>query len=164
MSNFDRDLQLQLLELAVNDYPYEIDEKNVPPELMLVDDKKLLQNIAYLAEEGLITGGMVDAFSASPAVELIRATKDAVNLLSEEGSISASLKVVTVKLHDDSLAVIREFIQQNVEDPEERRSFLQQIKELPAAATKHIVLELLSKGLNQIPNAAQWLQTALHHS
>ncbi|PEH53429.1 hypothetical protein [Yersinia kristensenii] len=165
MSNFDRELQLQLLELAVNHYPDSIDKRYIPENLLETDERKLLQNIAYLNEEGLISGGVMQLLAGKiPVIELITATKDAVNLLSEEGSISASLKVVTVKLHDDSLAVIRDFINQNVTDPEERKGYLQRIKELPADATKHIVLELLGKGLNQLPNAALWLQTALHSS
>ncbi|HDL7461699.1 TPA: hypothetical protein PXN49_002298 [Yersinia enterocolitica] len=165
MSNFDRKLQLQLLELAVNHYPDSIDKRYIPENLLETDERKLLQNIAYLNEEGLISGGVMHLLAGkTPVIELITATKDAVNLLSEDGSISASLKVVTVKLHDDSLAVIRDFINQNVTDPEERKGYLQRIKELPADATKHIVLELLGKGLNQLPNAALWLQTALHSS
>ncbi|MBW5815862.1 hypothetical protein H0I64_06160 [Yersinia kristensenii] len=165
MSNFDRELQLQLLELAVNHYPDSIDKRYIPENLLETDERKLLQNIAYLNEEGLISGGVMQLLAGKiPVIEFITATKDAVNLLSEEGSISASLKVVTVKLHDDSLAVIRDFINQNVTDPEERKGYLQRIKELPADATKHIVLELLGKGLNQLPNAALWLQTALHSS
>ena len=165
MSNFDRNLQFQLLELAVNSYPDTIEYEDIPDALTSMDSKKLIKNIAYLNEEGLISGGVkryVDGIE--PAIELITATKDAINLLSEDGSISESLKVVTVKLHDDSLSVIRDFIKQNVSDPEERKSYLQQIKELPADATKHIVLELVGKGLAQVPNAVQWLQTVLHHS
>ncbi|HHR5880857.1 MULTISPECIES: hypothetical protein [Providencia] len=163
MSNFDRDLQFKILELAVNDYPDQIEPENIPKELYDIDNKKLCANIAYLEEEGLITGG-IERYMEGPdaAIDLIKATKHAINLLSEDGSISASLKIVTVKLHDDTLAVLRDFINQNVTDPEEKKGYLQRLKELPADATKHIVLEILGKGLNQIPNAVQWLQTVLH--
>lgn len=165
MSNFDRALQFRLLELAVDAYPDPIRRQEIPNEILNIDEKKLLQNIAYLRDENMISDGVIGGLNgSSPAIDLIRATKNAINLLTEEGSISASLKVVTVKLHDDSLAVIRDFINQNVADPEERKGYLQRIKELPADATKHIVLELLGKGLNQIPNVALWLQTALHSS
>lgn len=163
MSNFDRDLQFQILELAVNDYPSQIEDENIPQDLYEIDNKKLCANIAYLEEEGLIIGGVessLDGYEA--AINLIQATRHAINLLSEEGSISASLKIVTVKLHDETLATLRDFINQNVSDPEERKGYLQRLKGLPADATKHIVLEMLGKGLNQIPNAVQWLQTALH--
>ncbi|HBZ7487141.1 TPA: hypothetical protein MM143_005833, partial [Klebsiella pneumoniae] len=131
-------------------------------ELSSLDDRTLLQNIAYLRDEGLILGGIEESFDGiEPALDLISATNDAVNLLSDEGSISASLKIVTVKLHDETLSALREFIAQNVPDPEERKGYLQRLKELPADATKHIVLQLLGKGLNQIPDAIQWLQTVL---
>ncbi|MFP9429843.1 hypothetical protein ACJ9N4_06100 [Enterobacter sp. LM3] len=162
MATFDRKLQLQILELAIDFYPEQIG--HIPVELSSLDEKTLLQNIAYLQQEGLITGGIEDSFDGmEPAIDLISATNAAVNLLSEEGSISSSLKVVTVKLHDETLSTIREFINQNVSDPEEKKAYLKRLKELPADATKHIVLELLGKGLGQIPNAVQWLQTTLHH-
>lgn len=160
MAAFDRNLQLKILELAVEEYPEQIN--SIPLELSSLDDKTLLQNIAYLRDEGLILGGIEESFDGiEPALDLISATNDAVNLLSDEGSISASLKIVTVKLHDETLSALREFIAQNVPDPEERKGYLQRLKELPAGATKHIVLQLLGKGLNQIPDAIQWLQTVL---
>ncbi|HCT4931505.1 hypothetical protein ABTW46_09385 [Morganella morganii] len=160
MATFDRNLQLKILELAVEEYPEQIN--SIPLELSSLDDKILLQNIAYLRDEGLILGGIEESFDGiEPALDLISATNDAVNLLSDEGSISASLKIVTVKLHDETLSALREFIAQNVPDPEERKGYLQRLKELPADATKHIVLQLLGKGLNQIPDAIQWLQTVL---
>lgn len=160
MASFDRKLQLQILELALDFYPEQIN--HIPRELSLLDEKTLLQNITYLQQEGLIVGGIEESFDGmEPAIDLITATNDAVNLLSEEGSISASLKVVTVKLHDETLAALRDFINQNISDPEEKKAYLQRLKELPADATKHIVLELLNQGLGQIPNAVHWLQTAL---
>ena len=160
MAAFDRNLQLKILELAVEEYPEQIN--SIPLELSSLDDKTLLQNIAYLRDVGLILGGIEESFDGiEPALDLISATNDAVNLLSDEGSISASLKIVTVKLHDETLSALREFIAQNVPDPEERKGYLQRLKELPADATKHIVLQLLGKGLNQIPDAIQWLQTVL---
>lgn len=160
MATFDRNLQLKILELAVEEYPEQIN--SIPLELSSLDNKTLLQNIAYLRDEGLILGGIEESCDGiEPALDLISATNDAVNLLSDEGSISASLKIVTVKLHDETLSALREFIAQNVPDPEERKGYLQRLKELPADATKHIVLQLLGKGLNQIPDAIQWLQTVL---
>ncbi|HHD7239265.1 TPA: hypothetical protein ACNOIA_001472 [Enterobacter cloacae] len=162
MATFNRNLQLQILQLALESYPDPIEY--IPRELAALDKKTLLQNIAYLREEGMIKGGIEEYLSGKePALDTISVTKDAINLLSEEGSISSSLKVVTVKLHDESLTALRDFINRNVSDPEEKKVYLQRLKELPADATKHIVLELVGKGLGQIPNAVQWLQTTLHH-
>ncbi|KLQ37002.1 hypothetical protein ABR32_15880 [Enterobacter cloacae subsp. dissolvens] len=161
MATFNRNLQLQILQLALESYPDPIEY--IPRELAALDKKTLLQNIAYLREEGMIKGGIEEYLSGKePALDTISVTKDAINLLSEEGSISSSLKVVTVKLHDESLTALRDFINRNVSDPEEKKVYLQRLKELPADATKHIVLELVGKGLVQIPNAVQWLQTTLH--
>uniref|UniRef100_UPI00301C533A hypothetical protein n=1 Tax=Morganella morganii TaxID=582 RepID=UPI00301C533A len=162
MADFSRALQLKILECAVDSYPNPIDVNKLPPEVINTDTETLIKNIAYLNDEKLLSGGTVSAVGGTFITwPVARATKDAVNLLSEDGSISASLKVVTVKFHDDTLAALREFITQNVSDPEERKGYLQRLKELPADATKHIVLELLGKGLSHVPDAIQWLQTVL---
>ncbi|RJK63713.1 hypothetical protein CMV60_19950 [Serratia marcescens] len=163
MSRLDRGLQYQILELAAEDYPNHITK--IPAHLSSVDDKTLLQNIAYLNEEGLIRGGIDEVMAGhKPDLKLAQATKDAMNLLSEDGSISASLKVINVKLHDETLSALSAYINQNVSDPEERKVCLQRLKELPADATKHIVLKLLDQGLAQMPNAIHWLQTMLHQA
>ncbi|MBI6486118.1 hypothetical protein ETG59_07370 [Proteus mirabilis] len=162
MLGFNRVLQLRILEVAVQDYPNTIQPENIPTDLSDIDNDILLKNIAYLSEEEMITGGVIDVMAgAFPELTLVKATRHAVNLLTEEGSISTSLKVITVRLHDETLNEIRDFITLNVPDPEERKGYLQRLKELPADATKHIVLQLLGKGLNQIPDAVQWLQTVL---
>lgn len=162
MSGFNRALQLRILEVAVQDYPNTIQPENIPSDLSDIDNDILLKNIAYLSEEEMITGGVIDVMAgAFPELTLVKATRHAVNLLTEEGSISTSLKVITIRLHDETLNEIRDFITLNVPDPEERKGYLQRLKELPADATKHIVLQLLGKGLNQIPDAVQWLQTVL---
>ncbi|MBG3079056.1 hypothetical protein I4632_02270 [Proteus mirabilis] len=162
MLGFSRALQLRILEAAVQDYPNTIQPENIPSDLSDIDNDILLKNIAYLSEEEMITGGVIDVMAgAFPELTLVKATRHAVNLLTEEGSISTSLKVITIRLHDETLNEIRDFITLNVPDPEERKGYLQRLKELPADATKHIVLQLLGKGLNQIPDAVQWLQTVL---
>ncbi|MEM8383689.1 hypothetical protein Q4R86_09845 [Morganella morganii] len=56
MAAFDRNLQLKILELAVEEYPEQIN--SIPLELSSLDNKTLLQNIVYLRDEGLILGGI----------------------------------------------------------------------------------------------------------
>ncbi|HBV9099316.1 hypothetical protein Q4R79_18800 [Morganella morganii] len=162
MAEFNRALQLDLVKCAVDSYPAPIDTTNLPSTINNADTETLAKNIMYLNEEDLLIGGAEYVIGGiHVSLNNARATKNAINLLSEDGSISASLKVVTVKFHDDTIAALREFITLNVPDPEERKGYLQRLKELPADATKHIVLQLLGKGLNQIPDAIQWLQTVL---
>lgn len=162
MADFNRELQLDILKCLVDSYPDPFNSNYGSSLIVNSSNEDLIKNISYLNEEELITGG-IDYALSGPILTLgtARATKNAINLLSEDGSISASLKVVTVKFHDDTLAALREFITRNVPDPEERKGYLQRLKELPADATKHIVLELLGKGLSHVPDAIQWLQTVL---
>lgn len=162
MLTINKNFQLQILEIAANVYPKPIPPDIVPPEILNASRHKLLQNVAFLVDEGLITGGIVDLLSG-PEVHIgtIRATNVGVKLITEEGNISASLKVITIKFHDESIAALSSFVRCNVPDPDKQATFLQQIKALPAEGIKHISLELLSKGLSQIPDAIQWLETML---
>lgn len=161
MSYLDRNFQLRILELACETYPGQLGYE--PEELLSVDRKKLIQNIAYLSEEEMIKCCLSIPFSGEPdlSIRSITATKDAHNLLTEEGSISAQLKVVTVRLHNESLSMLRTFVESHVSDQEEKNTYLQRIKELPADATRHLLLELLGMGLHRLPDAVQWLQTKL---
>lgn len=162
MLTINKNFQLQILEIAANVYPKPIPLDIVPPEILNASRHKLLQNVAFLVDEGLITGGIVDVLSG-PEIHIgtIRATNEGVKLITEEGNISASLKVITIKFHDESIAALSSFVRCNVPDPDKQATFLQQIKALPAEGIKHISLELLSKGLSQIPDAIQWLETML---
>jgi hypothetical protein len=128
--------------------------------------EKMKANIWYLMEHGLIAidnnvNINRDIFSL---LSNSRATKDGVDFMLQDGGLGAILNITTIKLHDDTLRLLSDFVNQNVEDSEDKRRFLQQIRELPYEATKHIALELVGKGLAQMPNAIHWLQTMLPHS
>lgn len=162
MSFMDRNFQLRILEIACETYPCPLGYE--PEELLSVDRKKLIQNIAYLCEEEMIkcflsiplSGGEPDL-----KIESITATKEAHNLLTEDGSISEQLKVVTVRLHNESLSILRTFVENHVSDQEEKNTYLRRLKELPADATRHLLLELLGMGLHRMPDAVQWLKNML---
>lgn len=162
MSYLDRNFQLRILEIACETYPMQLGYE--PEELLSVDRRKLIQNIAYLREEGIIKCFLSIPLSGSEPdlnIKSITATKKAHNLLTEEGSISEQLKVVTVRLHNESLLMLRTFVENHVSDQEEKNTYLQRLKELPADATRHLLLELLGMGLHRMPDAVQWLKNSL---
>lgn len=152
----DRSLQLQIISLAASAYPSTIPEREIAKHIADVNPDKLVANIAYLKELELITGGNIQVLAGiMPARKTVKATYKGVDFLLEDGGLSAVLNVVTIKIHDDSIAKITEFISLSSASPEDKKKLIAQLKSLPADATKHIVLKLLDQGLTQMPNVIQ---------
>ena len=68
----------------------------------------------------------------------------------------------TVRLHDDTVkALIAERIKSSDLPPEEKKRWLDSLRELPGETTKHLVLKLVDLGLDQAPAAiaaiGKWL-------
>lgn len=76
--------------------------------------------------------------------------------------MGAILGVVTIRLHDDT---IKELIQAKIlrsDLPEtEKKRYLDQLRELPAETTKHLVLKLVDLGLEKGPEAIATIGTYL---
>lgn len=161
----DRELQNSVLTVLSENYPNFTDRAlwHQLQELAGNDDDTLVANLLYLESHGLVTSGIKSGMTDyAISINELKITHRGLDFLLNDGGLSAILNVVTVKFHDDTIKQIADFIDQNVENPEDKQKFLNQLKQLPADATKHIVLQLVSKGLGQIPNAVQWLQTVLH--
>ncbi|MDE9519964.1 hypothetical protein KKJ17_20255, partial [Xenorhabdus bovienii] len=164
MSKFDRDMQKLILEKAIKAYP-DTTKSNQFHEFMLArfepdEEKKVRANIAYLVEHGVITLDPYPSHRSYSSYELfssIKATKKGIDFMLDDGGLSAILNVTTIKFHNDAVQQIANFIELTVQDPEDKKRFLTQLKQLPYETTKHVALELVNKGLTQIPNVAQWL-------
>jgi hypothetical protein len=171
LNKFDRELQLAILKVSTAKYPCttepsDFNKTEVARSSSDVD--KLLANVLYLEEHGLIKiehhiRGSISAMKENLRIlSSISATKDGIDFMLQDGGLSAILKVTTIKLHDDTLSLLTEFINKHVESQEDKQKFFSRIRELPYESTKHIALQLVSKGLDQMPNAVQWLKTMIH--
>ncbi|NBM90034.1 hypothetical protein GWI78_08880 [Proteus sp. G2658] len=165
---FDRELQNFILTKAISRYPYSTEftdfEDVMLSRFSRSEEAKVIANIAYLIEHGLIKldlGISVTSRSFSELLSSIIATKDGIDLMENDGGLSAILNVTTIKFHHDALQEIANLIDRAVQDPEDKKKFLSQLKQLPYETTKHVSLELVSKGLAQIPDVMQWLKTFL---
>lgn len=153
---FSRARQLELLEAAKAVYPgsthfRDLQERN--------RHQPLAADASYLVGHGLLE------WIAGPAVSShtgYRITSKGIDFLEDDGGLSAILGVVTVKLHADT---VRELLIQRLdESPGEttvKGKVREQLKALPAEAIQSIAQRLISEGLNRLPDAVQWLQTAL---
>lgn len=165
---FDRELQNFILTKAIERYPYSAkftDFEDVMLSRFCRSDKeKAIANIAYLIEHRLIKldlNAAITSLSFSDILNSIVATKDGIDLMENDGGLSAILNVTTIKFHHDAIQEIADLIDRTIQDPEDKKKFLFQLKQLPYETTKHVSLQLVSKGLNQIPDVVQWLKTFL---
>ncbi|KLU13888.1 MULTISPECIES: hypothetical protein [Xenorhabdus] len=166
MSKFDRELQKLILEKAIDAHPDATDAKQFHELLMTRfdsdEEKKVRANIIYLVEHKIITidynqHSNYNNLSSYQLINSIRATEKGIDFMLDDGGLSAILNVTTIKFHHDAIQQIADLIELTVQDPEDKQRFLTQLKQLPYETIKHVSLELVNKGLAQIPNVAQWL-------
>lgn len=117
--------------------------------------EKIEANLWYLIEHGLIANReRKDPYGIAPNGFAI--THRGLDFLADDGGLSAVLGVVTVRLHDDTIKalVATKIHESNLPEPEKKR-YLDQLRELPAETTKHLVLKLVDLGLEQGPKAIE---------
>lgn len=159
----DRELQLQLLRAAVDAYPGDCipDTDHLSDE----DEVNLAGQIFYLREHGLIETRIQISLDGMIMFAPITATKDGIDFMADDGGLSAVLRVVTVKLHDDT---IRDLLIKRVEgsdaEPTVKGELVKQIRALPAEGLRTLTTKVLEAGLHRLPNAIQLLHTWLHHA
>lgn len=154
----DREFQRRLLQEAANVYPAPYSLREMEQE----DRRRTLVNASYLEEHGLITffkgsqGGDVK-FGATAKIQA-----KGIDFLAGDGGLSSILGVVTVRLHEDTLkALVERKIEESSLPQAEKLRFIDQLRQLPAEATKHLVLRLMDAGLDNWQKALPLLQSAL---
>ncbi len=158
----DRELQHRMLQDLCSRYPNLWEE---PPKSWDADEDKVMANLKYLADHGLITLHADRSISGAWLMSGAEATHKGVDFMAGDGGLSAILGVVTVRLHDDTIKSLIEARIHAADLPEpEKKRYLDQLRELPAETTKHLVLKLVDLGLEQGPTAigliGKWLGLA----
>ncbi|MGC5885711.1 hypothetical protein [Ralstonia pseudosolanacearum] len=159
----DRAYQRSLLEQLAESYPKAHDFGAHFEALDEAERAKFRANIAYLEEHGLVdrrnteVGGVM--FVGGP-----RITHIGMDFLADDGGLSAILGTVTVKLHADT---IRELVIAKVESaplpPEQKSKVKQHLQAMSSEALKALTKSLVEKGLQNVPDVAQWLQALPLH-
>ena len=159
----DRALQKKILERLKAIYPAKLDSQNLSKELHS-NPKKLSANAIYLAEHDLVdlkfrlsSDGQQKVLPFKMSI-----TAAGIDFLEEDGGLGAILKVMTVKLHADT---IRDLILAQIEAAEVETSVKEQlktsVKNLPAKGLEAVLTRLAQEGLTRLPNAMQLLQSAI---
>lgn len=154
----DRALQKELLTKMSSTYPneYPLDQEYTArtPEY-----QQVVANLYYLFQHGLIEKRSLRYGYSSFAIELPTITHKGMDFLADDGGLSAILGVVTVKFHEDSIKQILEHrIIESDLPPEDKKSMLGVLRELPAESIKHLTLKLLDKGFDNSSSAIHIIQ------
>lgn len=153
----DRALQLEILEMLATKYP---DVAEV--QTLCTQRPGAIQAIAYLAEHRLVEATPTKAMSQPTTFIVAKITAAGLDFLADDGGITAILGVVTIKLHHETLLALLEQKIRESDAPEAERSRLSSaLRALAPKAMETLAKELVTRGLNSVPSAAQWLQTQL---
>jgi hypothetical protein len=151
----NRGLQRQILQELADCYPsaYGHPIQTLAPT---DDEDEIVACIHYLAEHGLLHHNLQEE-DAGVWVDLIgmtRITARGLDFLADDGGLSAVLGVVTIRLHSDTIKdLVEAKIAQSDLAPADKKRWIDQLRSLPADATKHLVQKLVEKGLENGPAA-----------
>jgi len=153
----DRNIQREMLMSAREDYPdaYPAEALQIPREVLNV-------NLFYLAEHGLVNARWFSALGDPRQAHSFTITAKGLDFIEDDGGLSAILGVVTIKLHEDSLkALLTNAVNESCEPDTVKARLIDQIKSLPADATKQVVLDAAKAGLAAAPSIAAMLGKSL---
>ncbi|CAK7025647.1 hypothetical protein [Saezia sanguinis] len=159
---FNRERQLEILSTLVSFFP---DPVPNPQKIFSdIDDVTITRELSYLEGHGLVKTHFrqinLPKLSHLKQIVGVTITSKGIDFLKDDGGLGAILNVVTVKFHDDVIKLLSEKISNSPEIPQQdKKKFLDQLRSLPSDAIKHLVMKLLDKGLENIPQLLQLLQS-----
>jgi hypothetical protein len=117
------------------------------------DEEKLVAHMLYLEEHGLIKSGITRGTNGHNMINsgIMRLTARGRDYISADGGLSAALNTVTVKLHEESLARIAEFVARRAPDQTVSAKMLDRLRELPAAAIERFSGKIMDVAMEKCP-------------
>lgn len=154
----DRNIQHDLLRAMQDTYPTPTSAETLQP---LAPGNALRVNLSYLEEHGLLDIKGYSTFDGDH-IASARINARGLGFLADDGGLGAILGVITVKLHQDTVRdLLIERVQAANTDSSVKRKLIDQLRSLPASELGRLTSRAVDAGLRQLPDAAQWLQTAL---
>ena len=148
----DRELQLDVLRTLREAYP--ADAEKLPH----AEDPNIMGNLWYLYEHELIEGVAVEG--AVPTFVPHRITARGLDLLEDDGGLSAILGVVTVRFTPDHLRSLMAARIESSELPAEEKSRLADtMRSLSAQTLRDLTTRLVNEAMSRWPDAFRILQT-----
>lgn len=147
----DRALQLRILQDYVNAQPWGSTTRLAEFD---VDEEKVLANLLYLKEHGLIDPELKIAIDRQYYYGGGKITHKGNDFMLDDGGLSAIFGVVTIRLHDDTIrALIEMRVMESDLAPPDKQKLIAQLRSLPVETIKHVVLKLVDLGLEKGPQA-----------
>ena len=163
---YDRDLQRKLLLALYEARPHPIAYETLAEiEREFGNDDYFTDNLLYLREHGLVdfhmeisSNGVKNSFQW--ASDTLRLTCRGVDFVRDDGGLGAILNVKVIRLQADTIAALEAII--TAAAPQDRKNgLISKLRELPADAIKHLILQLLTQGVQNLPVALQLIEKAL---
>lgn len=164
MDKFDRSLQKQLLQVLYDTHPEPLHRHDYHKiEGVFTHENLLTANLVYLYEHGLVTNcikrGMHDYVIN---LGLLYITNKGIDFIRNDGGLGAILNIQTVKFHDSTIIALEDIIRvANLPEPQ-KKALSAKLRELGEDATKRLTLELLTKGVLNLPTALPIIEKFLH--
>lgn len=165
---YDRALQLEILNALIDCAPGTLNNTQLR-ELQEKFDSydHFVACMLYLEMHGLVSTPFIKSHPMGSGIEYIfnsdtcAITEKGIDFLLDDGGLGAILKVQTVRLHNDTIIALEDIIREANMPEEQKKGLISKLRELPADAIKHLTLQLLSQGVQNLPRALQLIQTAL---
>lgn len=162
----DRKLQLELLKKMSASYPDYYDFDN---DYSYDSDEyaQAVTNLYYLMQHNLVETRSIMSSSSMDGLKRLQfgaatINQNGLDFLADDGGLSAILNVVTVKFEADTLkAILENRINQSDLAPDDKKSMIDALRELPAESIKHLTMKLLDEGLENLPSAILLIGTYL---
>ncbi|EXC06112.1 hypothetical protein J506_2866 [Acinetobacter baumannii 625974] len=165
----DRQLQLELMSKMAEVYPSSYDFSDQIKNSNEDQLKRSYANLYYLQSHELLEPKSIHlrfelggSGSRLFTLGLPRLTEKGADFMANDGGLSAILGVVTVKFEADTLkAILENRINQSDLAPDDKKSMIDALRELPAESIKHLTMKLLDEGLENLPSAILLIGTYL---
>ncbi len=165
---YDRGLQLEILNALVECAPRSLSEQKEQELLQNFDDyDHFVACMLYLEMHGLVGSPFIKSQEIGTGIRYhfnqheCFITEKGIDFLLDDGGLSAILKVQTVRLHNDTIVALEDIIRVANMPEDQKKGLISKLRELPADSIKHLTLQLLSQGVQNLPRALQLIQTAL---
>lgn len=153
----NRKVELEILQKLFSQYPAQTNVQQWKNDFPQFD-----KEIHYLHEHELIECMFSKELGAKyPPPLFAKINKNGIDFLADDGGLSAILGAVTIKLHDSTIKSLIEakIVASSELSQPEKQKYLAQLRSLPADATKHVVLKLAEKGLENFPTVLTWISS-----
>ncbi|HBX8329838.1 TPA: hypothetical protein MIH90_04300 [Klebsiella pneumoniae] len=111
---------------------------------------KLLANINYLCEHGLIKNHSSIILKDRSILTRITATAKGIDFMLNDGGLSAILNVQTIKLHRDAVVVLEDLIAISNMNDEQKEKAKSTLGEMSTEAIKTVVQAVTTAGLSKL--------------